>query len=177
MLSGRAEQLCRELLPNGRREGAEWRVGSVAGESGKSLGVHLFGSKAGVWSDFATGQGGDLLDLVAVVLDVSIGEAIGWARNWLGLGATVDPSQSPNSKPRPAKADQATLTADERRRTQLARELWQRALPADDTPAEIYLRLRGVTIKIPPTIRYLPDAKHGRSGLFLPAFNRRRHCE
>ena len=61
-LTGNAEALCRELLPNGRREGAEWRCGSVQGEPGKSLGVHLAGAKAGIWSDFASGSKGDPLD-------------------------------------------------------------------------------------------------------------------
>ena len=58
LLAGQAEALCRRLLPGGHREGAEWCCGSVQGEPGKSLGVHLNGSKAGVWSDCAPGQGG-----------------------------------------------------------------------------------------------------------------------
>jgi twinkle protein len=56
-LAQRVEAVCQELLPKGRRQGAEWEVGSSAGEEGKSLKVHLRGEKAGVWSDFATGQG------------------------------------------------------------------------------------------------------------------------
>ena len=54
MLAHRAEELCHELLPNGRCKGDEWRVGSVGGELGKRLGVHLAGPKAGVWCDFVT---------------------------------------------------------------------------------------------------------------------------
>src|SRR4029077_1463675 len=56
--------LAYDLLPGGHREGHEWRGGSVSGEPGRSLGVHLDGTKAGVWSDFATGICGDALDLV-----------------------------------------------------------------------------------------------------------------
>ena len=44
------------LLPNRYREGAEGRCGFVAGERGGSLGIHLTGTKAGVWSDFSTEQ-------------------------------------------------------------------------------------------------------------------------
>ena len=40
-LASQAEDLCRHLLPAGRREGREWRCGSVQGEPGKSLNVHL----------------------------------------------------------------------------------------------------------------------------------------
>ena len=55
-LAERTPALCLELLPAGRRHGAEWRVGSVGGEAGQSLAVRLTGSKRGVWCDFATGE-------------------------------------------------------------------------------------------------------------------------
>ena len=67
-LAERAEEVARALLPNGRRCGAEWRCGSIGGEPGGSLGVRRTGAKAGVWRDFATEEGGDLIDLVGAVL-------------------------------------------------------------------------------------------------------------
>ena len=68
MLAQRIDDLVVELLPAGRRDGAEWRCGSVAGEPGQSLGVHLRGAKAGIWADFSSPQDrGDALDLVAAV--------------------------------------------------------------------------------------------------------------
>ena len=63
MLADRADEICRKLLPAGKREGKEWVIGSLGGEPGKSLKVHLVGSKAGVWADFSTGEAGDLVDL------------------------------------------------------------------------------------------------------------------
>ena len=68
-LAVHAEDVCRELLPCGRRVGNEWRCGSINGEPGDSLGIHLFGKKAGIWSDFAgtPGNGGDLIDLIEKV--------------------------------------------------------------------------------------------------------------
>ena len=79
-LTENTETLCRELLPNGRREGAEWRCGSVNGEVGKSLGVHLTGAKAGVWADFADGSGGDPLDLIQACLGLDKGGAVSWGK-------------------------------------------------------------------------------------------------
>ena len=61
-LTARSEHLCRHLLPEGCREGAEWRCGSVQGEAGKSLGVRLTGAKTGVWSDFEDGSSGERPD-------------------------------------------------------------------------------------------------------------------
>lgn len=85
MLADRAPAVAEYLLPGGRKEGSEWRAGSTAGEKGQSLGVHLSGPKAGVWSDFAAGQGGDLLDLWCAVRGVSLVGALEEARGWLGI--------------------------------------------------------------------------------------------
>lgn len=61
------ETVLRELYPKGRREGRNFRMGSINGEEGSSLAVCLSGPKAGVWSDFATGdRGGDIIRLLAV---------------------------------------------------------------------------------------------------------------
>ena len=43
MLADRVEALAPHLLPAGWKASGEWRCGSVAGESGESLGVHLTG--------------------------------------------------------------------------------------------------------------------------------------
>ncbi len=59
--------------------------------------------------------------------------------------------------------------ADEQRRIAHARELWRRAAPAAGTLVDTYLRSRGITTPIPPTVRYLLDAKHAPTGLILPA--------
>ncbi len=80
-----AEGIARMLLPSGKREGHEWRAGSVGGDAGKSLGVHLNGGKAGVWSDFAAGEGGDLLDLWAATRGISLRDAIQEAKAHLGI--------------------------------------------------------------------------------------------
>ena len=69
MLHAQAEAVAAYLLPNGKRQGSEWCAGSVSGEPGHSLKVHLTGSKAGIWADFAEGKGGDLLDFGARCAD------------------------------------------------------------------------------------------------------------
>jgi hypothetical protein len=66
-----AEAVCRRYLSNGRRRGRYWVVGDVTNTPGRSLFVRLTGpdsgkGAAGKWTDAATGQHGDLLDLVAL---------------------------------------------------------------------------------------------------------------
>jgi Toprim domain len=82
-LAESVEALVQTLLPNGHREGHEWRAGNVSGEAGNSLGVHLRGAKPGVWADFATGECGDALDLVAAARRLDTAGALAWAQHWL----------------------------------------------------------------------------------------------
>jgi twinkle protein len=84
-LAQRAEGVASYLLPNGKRVGSEWKAGSVNGESGDSLGVHLSGDKAGVWCDFAGGESGDLIDLWAAVKQISLPDALAQAKAYLGI--------------------------------------------------------------------------------------------
>ena len=51
LLAQRCEEIVRDLLPNGEKKSGEWCVGSIQGEKGESLKVHLKGAKAGVWAD------------------------------------------------------------------------------------------------------------------------------
>jgi len=86
MLSSNVEAVARHLLGGqGKREGQELRFGDIAGGAGKSLGVHLTGSKAGIWQDFASGEGGDLLDLWAAAKGLPLADAIREAKDWLGV--------------------------------------------------------------------------------------------
>jgi twinkle protein len=104
MLADRAQQVAEMLLPNGKKEGPEWRAGSVNGEKGKSLGVHLTGQKAGVWADFGTGEGGDLLDLWCLVRRITLPEALNDARAWLGVSRPQpyrDPAPAYTRPPKP----------------------------------------------------------------------------
>lgn len=85
MLVDRVDAVAAYLLPGGKREGHEWRAGSVSGDKGQSLGVHLTGEKAGVWKDFASDDGGDLIDLWMLARRVDLATALDEIRRWLGV--------------------------------------------------------------------------------------------
>lgn len=85
LLANRVEDVCAYLLPNGKREGSEWRCGDVSGSAGKSLGVRLTGTKAGVWRDFSADEGGDLIGLWMATRGVNLREAMTEAADWLGV--------------------------------------------------------------------------------------------
>ena len=46
-----------------KREKNKLLVGNVHGDKGNSMNIELSGPKAGLWHDFASGEGGDLIDL------------------------------------------------------------------------------------------------------------------
>jgi hypothetical protein len=158
MLAARVHDLVAELLPGGRREGHEWRTGSLAGEAGQSCGVHLTGARAGVWSDFATGERGDALDLVAQVLfRGDKAQAIRWSRSWLGLD-NADPARLAQLR-RQAAQREARASDDERRRRDYAFRVWLSARESiEGTAAQTYLEGRGIDFgylgRIPRGLRF-----------------------
>ncbi|ELQ4312106.1 phage/plasmid primase, P4 family [Pseudomonas aeruginosa] len=60
------------LFPAGKTRRGKFLIGDVLGSPGDSLEVVLDGDKAGLWTDRATGDGGDIFSLIAGHLAVSI---------------------------------------------------------------------------------------------------------
>lgn len=89
LLTQNAERVVRHLLPNGKNKSNKWLVGSVSGENGKSLKVTLVGEKVGSWADYATGEGGDLLNLWCLCRNKTISEAILEVKQWLGIPSPI----------------------------------------------------------------------------------------
>jgi len=134
-LSARAEEVCRYYLSNGSREGRIWRVGDVDNTPGRSLCVQLAAtstSAAGRWVDFATGEHGDLLDLIA------------HARRLDAFRDVLDEARRFLSLPEPGSPRRAAASAASRS-PEAARRLFASARPIRGTLAEAYLRGRGIT--------------------------------
>ena len=62
---GRLEGVLNGLFPAGKIRKGVYLIGDVLGSPGLSLEIVLAGDKAGLWTDRATGQGGDIFDLIA----------------------------------------------------------------------------------------------------------------
>src|SRR3954451_21242796 len=90
-LSRHAEAVCRTYLSNGKRQGHHWIVGDVGNNPGRSLYVRLTPGRkaAGRWADAATGQYGDLLDLIQTACSFAdLRSAMDEARRFLALPRT-----------------------------------------------------------------------------------------
>ncbi len=75
------------LLPNGFMRSGKYYAGDVSGNKGESLVVEISGEKAGLWHDFATGDGGDILALWAKVKGFDVDgfpELMRDIQGWLG---------------------------------------------------------------------------------------------
>ena len=152
-LADQAEAVCRHYLSNGRRIGAYWQVGDIHNTHGRSLFVRLRASgrgPAGKWTDAASGEHGDLLDLIRESCGlVEFRDVAEEARRFLAL---------PRLEPR---TTQPRLDSS---RPAAARRLFAMARPIAGTIAETYLRRRGITIlpgsgtiRFHPRCYYRPD--------------------
>ena len=157
-LSERAEAVCRQYLPHGRRQGRYWVAGDLDGARGRSLYVRLGPpGTPGKWTDAATGEHGDLLDLVrhrsrAPTLRAALDEA----RAFLALPAA------------PAAGEGSGDSYDA---TEAARRLWARCRAIDGTHAERYLHARGLARCRFAALRFHPELRYreGSSVRRLPA--------
>lgn len=71
-LLARVESVLAALLPAGRKRGGKFLIGDVLGSPGDSLEIVLDGEKAGLWTDRATGDGGDIFALIAAHLGIGV---------------------------------------------------------------------------------------------------------
>ena len=104
-----AEAVCRHYLTNGRKQGRYWIVGDVQNTPGRSLYVRLTGptcgpGAAGKWTDSATGQHGDLLDLIALNMGITtLKDTLDEARRFLSLPQTDRGTALPTRQPLAAR--------------------------------------------------------------------------
>ena len=155
-LSERAEAVCRQYLPHGRRQGRYWVAGDLDGARGRSLYVRLTGpGTPGKWTDAATGEHGDLLDIIRHRLRApTLRAALDEAHAFLALPAA----------PAPGEGDSYDAT-------EAARRLWRRCRAIDGTHAEHYLHARGLARCRFAALRFHPELRYreGSSVRRLPA--------
>jgi hypothetical protein len=163
-----AEAVCRFYLPNGSRQGRHWVVGDVRNTPGRSMFVRLFGpdtgrGAAGKWTDAATGEHGDLLDIIAARSGCAEFRLIvDEAKRFLRLPRCDDSGASPQT------AGAAVRSSD------AAFRLFAMARPIARTLVETYLRARRIAqlhdlgcLRFHPRCYYRPS--YGRPPEIWPA--------
>jgi hypothetical protein len=139
-LAREAESVCRYYLFKGRRVGNYWQVGDVRNAPGRSMFVRLTpdgpcGRPAGKWTDAATGEHGDLLDVIRESCGlVDFRDVIDEARRFLRLPRIKSqPNHRPDLSPVPIGSPES------------CRRLFAMSRPIAGTVVETYLSGRGIT--------------------------------
>lgn len=158
-LAREAEAVCRHYLSNGRRVGNYWQVGDVKNTAGRSMFVRLRGDAsgkriAGKWTDAATGEHGDLLDVIRQSCGlVDFCDVAAEARRFLKV-----PRPEPDSDRPPWPSAVQTGSPES------ARRLFAMSQPINGTMAQLYLRDRGImalsdcaSLRFHPRCYYRPD--------------------
>jgi hypothetical protein len=156
-LAKNAEAVCRHYLSNGHRSGRYWVVGDIMNTPGHSMYVRLFGPEAGKgaagkWTDAATTEHGDLLDIIAKQSGLTqFTDIAAEALRFLGSpdACTRHPSMPPYSPTHPHEHSES------------ARRLFAMSTPILGTVAETYLRNRGITdLRWTESLRFHPKCFH-----------------
>jgi DNA primase len=87
---------------------------------------------------------GDVIDFLRAIHGYGFLEAVGW------ISGAIPALDVGRNRDRRRKLDRARLALT----STYARFQWQEAGPIDGSPAERYLRMRGINGPIPPTLRY-----------------------
>ncbi|MES2667440.1 MAG: toprim domain-containing protein [Pseudomonadota bacterium] len=133
--------------------------------------IHMSGAKAGRWIDYASGDRGDVIDLIGLNLGITDPAAkFREARAWLGLD-TEDPATRRRREEQAARMKQqreaqAAQEAERRaRQRKTAQAVWLSAEPnIIGTAVDFYLRGRGIDLSllphIPGAIRFHPECRY-----------------
>ncbi|WP_299560211.1 toprim domain-containing protein [uncultured Sulfitobacter sp.] len=170
LLARNAEAVCRHYLSNGRKQGHYWLVGDVRNTAGRSMFVRLSGPAtgtraAGKWTDAATSEHGDLLDVIRESCGlVDFKDVADEARRFLSLPLPDPDRQQSTRSQRPASIGSQDA----------ARRLFAMGVRLRGTLAETYLRGREISgfdqmpsLRFHPACYYRPEG--GGSVARLPA--------
>jgi len=156
-LADRAEAVCRAYLPNGCKNGNYWMIGDATGVPGRSMYVRLRGplsgkGAAGKWTDAASGEHGNLLDIIRLSQGlVEFRDVIAEACRFLSL---PDPTSGPD-KP----SVQARRPANGQ---EVAHRLFTSSRALAGSIGETYLNARGINLQPDfDALRFQPRCFHG----------------
>lgn len=148
-----AEAVCRHYLSSGRKAGRYWQVGDIHNSPGRSLFLRIKPTAkgpAGKWVDAATGEHGDLLDVIRATCRLTtFADVLAEARRFLGLPDCQRKAHQPAGK---------SMSIDT---VASARRLIALTKPIGVTLAETWLRHRGITrLNDLTALRYHPRCYH-----------------
>jgi hypothetical protein len=172
LLQARIEDLVRQVAPEGKLDFGYWFAKNPARSDNRPGSFWIIvarpGKTPGAWRDEATGDKGDVIDLIAYCTNTDRSGALKWAKAWLNFETL------PEHAVRAAEANQRCRNADaERLSAEVLERNRKRAfavfVDAKQAPflgsmADVYLRSRGIDVRglprMPGSLAYLPRGHH-----------------
>jgi hypothetical protein len=179
LLQGRVRELVGVLVPDGAWQGLTYAARNPRRDDRKrgSFVVWAKPAACGAWIDFATGDKGDIIQLIQYCNGLAeTKDALAWAENWLGLARIPDHEikrAQAEAKKREAKA--AEEAAEQAAKNASSAFAWWLNCKKEivGTPVEAYLATRGIRLsdlKRPPNaLRFAPSLEHKPSRSYWPA--------
>lgn len=167
-LADRAEAVCRKYLAQGQKAGNYWLIGDAKGTPGRSMYVRLRGplsgkGAAGKWNDAASGEHGNLLDIIKHACGLTeFRDVMAEASRFLSL---------PNPMTSPAFVKRGRVEANPEEARLAAQRLFEASSPIRGTIVEAYLRTRG--LELGPdfsALRFHPRCYYGKGPNGQPQF-------
>lgn len=179
LLQARILDLINALQIEGYRAGRSWmgRNPTRADNKPGSFLIYISGPRTGGWIDMATGDKGDVLQLIQYVHRMpKIGDAIRWAKDWLNYRDVPAPERQKMA----AELAARRAEAEKREAEELAQERkrafahWLRsATEIRGTPAARYLSGRGIRFSVlprpPRALRFSSQERYAETGERFPA--------
>ncbi len=176
LLQDRVFDLARDLAPDGCRKGKYWIARNPTRDDAHagSFWVALSGVP-GSWRDEATGDKGDVIQLIRYIRRGDFGDTMRFARGWLGI-ADLPPeklAQASQDARERRKVAEATEEEEEAKRRRWAHAHWLQAWESlQGTVADTYLLRRNIDLRRlprqPGALRFIPNEKHAESGKMFP---------
>jgi len=168
------EAVCRYYLSAGRKVGRYWIVGNIHNKPGQSMAVRLYDTnpeRIGLWVDYATGEHGDVFDLIGGVTGIdSFKDILAEASRFLNMADLSVSSYRYSSSDHQRHWQRKEQNSDS---VHAARRLFDMTKPIKDTLTEKYLLQRGLTnLSQTQSLRFLDHCYYTREDgkrLILPA--------
>jgi len=159
----RAEDLFRDAWGEPERAaGKEWRA-----KASSAVAMIMRGPDRGLWTDHRTGEGGDLFDMIAVnrlglpKAGTDFPRVLAAAAAWAGLSPDTVPDLKVMERKRAERdrAAQIEAKAEAAAKVDLIATITGRAQPIEGTPAEAYLKRRGIEALPAQGLAYAPPLR------------------
>lgn len=180
LLTARVDALVAHCAPGGRRENGYWIARNPTRDDRHAGSFWVIlqrpGMTPGAWRDEATGERGDVIDLICYTQRLDRKGALAWAKDWLNykaLPATAIAQARKTQEETNRRADEIAARKLAENQASAGRLYRQSKLaPFRGSTADLYLASRGIDLgllsRVPGSLGALPRMRHTETDTMWP---------